>query len=315
MRPHALAAGLIAAACALPAAAAEPPLERVPSRPVASFPAGTFLESVAVTGTGDLLVAEYVKGDVLRVTPAGTATIATIPGGATGIALDRDGTAIVTGSGGDIPSVTVLGPDGKVLSRIPVAGAKFLNGAALLTPGLFLVADSATGQIFEVDVAAKRTRVWLEHDLLRPSAKAPRLPGANGIKVHGGEAYVTNSGQGTLVRVPIDVNCRPGVPRVWLKDIVLDDFALAEDGTLYATTHINDTVVRIGQDGRVATIATAADGVTGSTALAFGRRGEDATQVYVVGDGGAFQKGERPLVPAQVVRLEVGRRGQPPGGG
>lgn len=64
-------------------------------------------------------------------------------------------------------------------------------------------------------------------------------------------------------------------------------------------------MVRISPDGLLTTIAKTEQGVTGSTALAFGRRAGDRAGIYVVTNGGMSLPLSTGLEPAKVVRLEV----------
>ena len=88
--------------------------------------------------------------------------------------------------------------------------------------------------------------------------------------------------------VPLD-DGRPGTPKIWVENVVLDDLAFAADGIFYGMAHTLDSVVRIEADGTVTTIAAADNGVTGSTVAAFGRTEADRNQLYIVSDGEVFQ--------------------------
>jgi hypothetical protein len=78
---------------------------------------------------------------------------------------------------------------------------------------------------------------------------------------------------------------------------------------LYGTTHVYNSVVKITPDGQITTIATAEQGVAGSTALAFGRSAGDNTSLYVTTNGGMSLPLPTGLEAAKVVRLEVGVEG------
>ena len=312
--PSLLAVSAVAVGATGPVPAQQtPPIERVPVEAVARYAEGTFLESIVVRADGDLLVVDHTTHVVLRVTPTGdTATLAHLPDGTAGLALDLDGTIIVTSGYQDHGGfVTVLDPTGVVRAVVPVPGSVFLNGATLLRAGVFLIADSVAGRLYQVDIRSGETAVWLEHETLAPNPDFPTYPGANGVKIHDGTVYVTNSGQALLVRIPLD-GTAAGVPEAVTRDLVLDDVAIALDGTLYGATHVFNTVVRVEPDGGVTTIATAEDGVTGATAVAFGRTDMDRDTLYVVTNGGVFQPPETGIVPAEIVRLDVGETGPNP---
>lgn len=112
-----------------------------------------------------------------------------------------------------------------------------------------------------------------------------------------------------LLRIPIKPNGSAGAPQVLGRDTNLDDFAFDARGNLYGTTHIYNSVVRITPDGKTSVLAEAAQGVTGSTALAFGRTKPDARSVYVVTNGGMSLPPPGGVQTAKVVRLDVGVNG------
>jgi hypothetical protein len=91
---------------------------------------------------------------------------------------------------------------------------------------------------------------------------------------------------------------------VFVQPAVIDDFAIDPAGNLYGTTHVFNSVVRIAPDGSMTTIAQAEQGMTGSTALAFGT-GSDCASVYVVTNGGMTLPPPEGVQSAEVVRLEI----------
>ncbi len=107
----------------------------------------------------------------------------------------------------------------------------------------------------------------------------------------------------------ITADNQPGEPAVFVTPTNIDDFAFDTDGNLYAATHIYNSVLRISPTGATTTIAQVEQGVIGSTAVAFGRSAEDVTSIYVVTNGGMFLPPPGGVVPANVVRIEVGKLG------
>lgn len=112
-----------------------------------------------------------------------------------------------------------------------------------------------------------------------------------------------------MVTIPIDATGAAGTPTVLIEQVNIDDFAFDTKGNLYGATHIYNSVVKISPNGAVTTIAQIEAGVTGSTALAFGKTAGDRTSLYVVTNGGMFLPPPTGVLPAQVVRLEVGEAG------
>jgi hypothetical protein len=70
-------------------------------------------------------------------------------------------------------------------------------------------------------------------------------------------------------------------------------------------------LIQLNWYGSTTIIAQAEQGVIGSTAVAFGQQESDKTAIYVVMNGGMFLPPPTYLVPANVVRLEVGKAGYP----
>ena len=89
-----------------------------------------------------------------------------------------------------------------------------------------------------------------------------------------------------LVRIPILFDGQPGEPEIFLQPVNLDDFAFDQDGNVFGTTHIYNSVVKITPDRHIVIIAQTERGMAGSTALAFGRGEGDRTSIYVVTNGG-----------------------------
>jgi hypothetical protein len=70
-------------------------------------------------------------------------------------------------------------------------------------------------------------------------------------------------------------------------------------------------LIQLNWYGSTTIIAQAEQGVIGSTAVAFGQQESDKTAIYVVMNGGMFLPPPTGVVPANVVRLEVGKAGYP----
>ncbi len=80
-------------------------------------------------------------------------------------------------------------------------------------------------------------------------------------------------------------NFLAGTPELFLDKLNLDDFAIDDDGTIYATTHIYNSVLKITQEGKITIIGEAEQGLAGSTAVAFGKN-NDKNSIYVTTNGG-----------------------------
>lgn len=320
---------LVLAGALLQAVACDPPADAQSALPVgtvetvATFTPGEFVESVAIDPDGVAYVT--ILGDpatarIERVAADGShAPLRMLPDVGT-VALDRHGALWATvglgAESSDGKAIWRLSPEtgegGPVAALPPDASP---NGIALDFADNVYVADSTLGTIWRLPAGSAAAEPWLVDPLLAPDPGVP-FPGANGIKVFAERSvFVANSSTSRIVRVPIEPDGRAGAPVVHAEGVPTDDFALDEEGNLYATTHPFNTVVRVAPDGAQAVVVDAADGVVGPTAAVFGRD-DDATGLYVVTDGGVFglqvkvdpnQPAE--LLPPALLRVELGIAG------
>jgi DNA-binding beta-propeller fold protein YncE len=80
------------------------------------------------------------------------------------------------------------------------------NGLAMSDDGTLYVADSALGVIWRVPASGGTPTQWASGPELAPAG----FLGANGLKIHDNAVWVTNTDQGTILRIP----SAPAVPRV-----------------------------------------------------------------------------------------------------
>jgi len=297
----------------LPAIFAGAPVELVPNRQIATFPTNTFLENIAVAPDGTLFITSHEAGEIIRLPVNGTPSVyATLAGKVAGLALTSDGALLVSGwNQSNVPTIFQVLPDQRVETLATLPDAMFLNGITPLADDRYLIADSYRGAIWEFDLSERSARIWLEHPLLARSSADSVVPAVNGLKQFEGTLYASNTQQMLMLRIPIDAQGAAGEPEIFVEQTNIDDFAFDAAGNLYGSTHIYNSVVRISPDGEITTIAQAEQGVIGSTAVAFGRAAGDQTGIYVVTNGGMFLPPPTGVVPAEVVRLEVGETGLP----
>jgi hypothetical protein len=244
---------------------------------------------------GDLFVTAIDSGTIFRVSPAGASRVfGKVEGSLLGLAFDTDGTLVAVGG----TSVYRFGKDGTSSLVMNIAGAQSLNGVALWGRGRFLVADDSAATVWEVDVNAGTAKAWLTGSLLTPPPDG--LPiGPNGIKFFRGAVYISITGAGTLLRVPIKWNGSAGAPEVIASSFQVDDFAFGADGSIFAATQ-NGEIIHLHPNGSRTTIAT---GTFGDAAVAFGHTLFDFRDIYVVNNGGAFLDLPDGPVAASIVRL------------
>jgi hypothetical protein len=298
-RRHLLA---LAPALFLPGALRAQPAPEI----LARFPAGTFLENLVVTPDGGVLFTNYFARRIERWSQASsTGLLAEVPAhpvsltplgdGRQALAVHGasflQGPAALRGTG----AVLLLAADGGVQGRIPLPEAIFPNGGLLLAPGRMLLADSALGRIWAVDIAAGTAAPWLDHPLLAP-VEGQRNPGVNGLKRRGEDLLISNSATRRLLRLRLAGGAPSGAPEV-IAEMTggVDDFAIAGDGTVYAATHATG-IARLAP-GATTPETIPAPGVQGSTAVALT---PDGRALYALGTGGLSSGGRGEAVLARL---------------
>jgi sugar lactone lactonase YvrE len=123
--------------------------------------------------------------------------------------------------------------------------------------------------------------------------KLPQPPalqmGINGLKVHDGYLYWSNTGKQLFCRIKIDGEGKAaGTAEILERDIVIDDFCFDKHGNAWVTEHGLNVVGVVKASGGVVTAAGRIDKLTiaGGTACQFGRTSEDADILYYVTTGG-----------------------------
>jgi sugar lactone lactonase YvrE len=325
-RPGLLATAIVAAILGLfnsvGAHAADPVFEPLydstpraiaPTKIVHEENKGVFFENIAAGEDGALYITSFLDGRLLRVTPQGKSRVfAQLPGAVSGIVADGEAGFLAAGWGQDERRVLWrVGADGKVSEAVALPEAALPNGITALdpkkSPGIFLVTDSVKGLIWRVDTTARTATVWSDAAELGgfdPNLK-PAIPAANGIKVHGGFAYVANMQLRQLVRIPVAADGSAGKAEVFVKNVFLDDFAIDAKGRIFAATHPYNGVVRIDPDRKITLIATYDQGLQGSTSVAFGRAQGDTQAIYVTTGGGAYVPPPYGITGGKLVRIEV----------
>ncbi|HEV3342841.1 MAG TPA: hypothetical protein VG125_20885 [Pirellulales bacterium] len=287
---------------------------------VASWRAPAFLENLAIDAEGAVFVSVYSHNRVDRYDPATRAVteFVEVPAPPMGLAFDAEGALwIAAGTLRKGPGyVYRVERDGAVRQWCELPDALFINGCTMHpNGGTLLVCESASGRILAIDLDKPgRWDVWLEGDRLRPIVAG--YPGANGIKIRDGWAWISVSGRRLMARVPFHPDGSAGDIEIAAARLQADDFAFGMSGSVYITTHPEHTLVRLDPSGARTTLAGPEQGMVGSTACAFGRGSGDERALYVTTDGGFLIPHESGIQDAKLVRIEVGESGWPllPGG-
>ncbi|WP_405605168.1 hypothetical protein OG741_37105 [Streptomyces sp. NBC_01410] len=283
----AVAVVTLAAVTVAPASAGTAPV--VKTRIAAHFDLtqGQMPENIALEPNGTAYVTFAAARQVAAVTPAGrTRVLATLPAPAdggvntpvlgfaltTGIARAHDGTLYFLYASGtkDLTGLWRLRPGGTPhrIAALPAGGLP--NGLALdERRGVLYIADSVLGTIFTVPAAGGEPATWSSAAELAPAG----FLGANGLKIHDCALWVTNLDRGTVLRIPIRPGNRSGPVQTRATNLVgIDDFAFTGNGDeILAALNSPNAVVRIGGDGSVSTVLTAADGLQNPTSVALRR--------------------------------------------
>ena len=162
------------------------------------------------------------------------------------------------------------------IAALPADGIP--NGMAFDNRHHFLyVADSLLSVIWRVSIADGGVVAWATGSQLAPNGGL----GANGLKLHDGAVWVSNTQLGTLLRIPIRPDGAAGPIETAASGLPgIDDFAFTGPGSnasVLAAINRISTVVLIRPDGSKQTVLTATDGLSTPSAVAI--RGDT---VYVL---------------------------------
>lgn len=286
-------------------------------------------ESIAIDRKGNTYISLALTGEVRKIAANGTqSTLALFPIGppltfcgpffnaVTGITLDLLGRNLYASvvscdlASRGVWRVDVETGEAEILATLPLESIP--NGIAVRR-GRVYVADSTLGRIWRVPVNGGVAEVWIESPLLA-GVSVPGLPvspGVNGLQIFRNEIYGANSSRETIVAIPFEPHDDPGEPRVHATlpaGAGCDDFAFDVHGSLYCGTGPTHLFVRVDPDGSSEILLTAADGLDGPTAAAFGRTGADRFNLYIT--NGAFPFLPSALRPS-LMRLHLGVIGAP----
>lgn len=298
------------------------------------FPPNYFVENLAVRSNGGILVTVHNRKELIYIDPREAKpqpvvfhTFSASPSGI--VEVEEDVFYVSVGTIGQRGSYAVfkvdvsdlkLNGDGDVTTPASVSkvvdlpDALFLNGSALLSREevIILLADSVLGAVYSLQIPSGKVDVWLQHKVLEKINPKLPIPGANGIKVHNGYLYVSNTNGKTFLRAGITAaGACTGDVEVLQENLNVDDFAFDSKGSTYLATHGFQSVVKLDGDGSRSRIAGGPGDRTcaGTTAAAFGRTANDRTSLYVTSNGGMSNPVEGEVGPARLLRIEVDHAG------
>jgi hypothetical protein len=269
--------------------------------------AGEQPENVVVEPNGSLDVVLSRAAKVERVTSHGQRRVlASLPvpadGGvntpvlgyslATGLVRTADGTLYIGYAAGhdDLTGIWRVRPGGTPKRIVALGVDSFPNGMALdnKTRKLYF-ADSTRATVWRVALSGGTPEKWLTG----PELERADLLGVNGLKLHKGAVWVSNSDQNTLLRAPIRRNGDAGAVETKAAGLTfLDDFEfVGQSDTIVGALNLANEVVLIRPDGSHTTVLTGDDGLQGPTSVAIRHR-----KLYVLSAAFVLQKDPNILV-------------------
>ncbi|MEV5716812.1 hypothetical protein AB0L41_23190 [Amycolatopsis mediterranei] len=270
----------------------------------AEWEPGTFLENLAAAPDGSWLVTIPSHSRIDRVDHDGRhEPFAAVEHFPTGIVIDGEGAFVLTGSIGEANWRLVrVSPGGRVTPVCDLPDLRFGNGMER-AGDLLYANDSALGLVLAIDPATGGSRPLLRHEWLAgPDSDRP-MPGANGMSVHNGWVYVSNTCRALVVRWPADSGNPADQLEIVAERLSADDFAVHPDGRIYFATHYGNSVLRVDPGGSRTDIAGPEQGATGSTAVAVDPH--DPQTLFVTTTGGMIGLDNPDAEPARLLRLRL----------
>ncbi|MFH8622597.1 hypothetical protein ACH4A8_11910 [Streptomyces vietnamensis] len=246
------------------------------------FAAGQNAENIALEPDGSADITFVFAHQVAHVTKKGDTTIlATLPnvpgahtpiGGAvaTGIARAHDGTLYVNYvTGTEETGIWRITPGGEPEQIGFFPADAFPNGLALDEDcGTLYTADSHYGTVWSLPLTDRTPTAWATGAALEPTVDNPF--GANGLKIHHGAVWVSNTARATLLRIPFQEDGTAGPIETRSTGLTsIDDFAFAgHDDTVLAALNAVNKLELVRPDGTHKTVLTRADGLDNPTSVA-----------------------------------------------
>ncbi|WP_405887423.1 hypothetical protein OG762_04810 [Streptomyces sp. NBC_01136] len=246
--------------------------------------AGQQPENIALEPHGAIDLNQAVARQVVRLHPDGRQQVlATLPAPAdggvhtpmlgfallTGLVRDDDGTLYflyVTGTS-DLTGLWRLKPGGVPERITPLPADSVPNGLGLdSSTGEFYSADSALSTVWRMPIGGGAATAWATGPELAPHGTL----GANGLKVHQGAVWVTNTSLGTMVRIPIRRDGSAGTFEIKATGLAgIDDFEfIGHSDRIIAAVDGQNEVAIVEPDGSHAITLTGKDGLENPTSIA-----------------------------------------------
>ncbi|WP_136809033.1 hypothetical protein [Desulfosediminicola flagellatus] len=225
-----------------------------------TMPKGHFFENIASGPDEAFYLTDYTGKAIYRyTTESGLTLFKTTDGHPVSLRFNKDGDGLLV-----VHRIPIrAGPSftkSMALYRITIQGdisflkevpeASFLNGMTMLDEHTFLIGDAIKGIIWKINIQDGSFGIWLKSDALTQQTLGGHIPGVNGIQIYGDDFYAANGDRAQILHAGIDPQGKPARLTILHEDIVVDDFVVDENKTIYATTHGND-VLKVEPDGTI----------------------------------------------------------------
>ncbi|HEV3359775.1 MAG TPA: hypothetical protein VG247_23435 [Pseudonocardiaceae bacterium] len=240
--------------------------------------AGQTPEDVEVQPDGSADISFSAAGQVARVSLGGQVQVlGQLPrtgncpvGGAPaslGLARSSDGTLYLTNCTGDANTgVWRISPGQAPVQLAALPPSAFPNDMVLdQAHGQLYIADSVLATVWRVSTNGGAPVAWATGSSLARTS----FLGANGITLHGGAVWVSNSDKGTILKFPIRPDGSAGPVQTVFSGVgTIDNFTfLPGTDLILMALPFADQVALVYPNGQIRTLLTAADGLSGTTAV------------------------------------------------
>ena len=318
------------------------PVHALPVHVIHEFPHGTWVENLAVRSNGQILATIATAPELYQVDPTSTnppILVHTFPN-ATGLwgivettpdifyVLAGQGSPFAPADPGTFSVWLVnLHTSGfhffphhdvvpSVISKVAdIPHGILCNGMAVLSydPDVLLIADSLAGVVWKLDVDSGHVTTAIQNPDMNAFKNAAGSVGINGLKLHGGKLYWTDTDLEILISIPIYSNGSAAGREIPVTDGVgADDFVFDHKGNTFIAQDPFDTLLLLKADGSklILTNSTGPNSIMGPTAVQFGRRVADSANLYVTSNGGYTNYETQVFtVGGRVSRVDVGAAG------